>query len=52
MHFVTHTSFSIITEKMDMQLLNWKLTNIFSQKILQYSVIFEFSKQFSNFCGS
>lgn len=51
MYFVTHKKwFSITSENLDMQLLNWKSTNISSQKKLQHLAIFGFGRQFSNFC--
>lgn len=51
MYFVTHKKwFSITSENLDMQLLNWKSTNISSQKKLQHLDIFGFGRQFSNFC--
>lgn len=51
MYFVTHKKwFSITSENLDMQLLNWKSTNISSQKKLQRLDIFGFGRQFSIFC--
>lgn len=51
MYFVTHKKwFSITSENLDMQLLNWKSTNISSQRKLQHLAIFGFGRQFSNFC--